>query len=1003
MKKEDLAQKGDQQAAPKARRKRDARAILDQCRDMAIAHLAGAFPTMMDKVDDALFDRVNQSENSSQHSVYLDTMRDMRLKRTDIEAKFKERFIELVEEAIKRVRSAQGESVDDPTPELKLDLLDESDLEESLAVTTMVSKIRGSCHEILFPFEKRIAHLLGQDELKAEDNPLGPEPICQAFKDSCGVVETTVEVKLIILKLFDRHVVSEAEGIYEELNAHLIDKGVLPDIRHEVVKRKGDGGAKRKSAQAQQAAEALLGTGGELGSEDVLGALQQVMNAAGSGAPAAVSPQASARQVQVVQNLTQLQHGSPQAMGEGGPSIDPGLINAGDTNVLRELKTTEITAGMGQIDVIMFDVVAMMFDFILDDDNVPNPMKALIGRLQIPLLKVALLDKTFFSRKNHPARKLLNTLADAAVGWDETHDDGGAYYSRIEKYVHQVMEQFEDDMDVFESVGGELEAFLAGQEQVAKKTTEGSAESITSQERLATARRTAQETIAKSFHGKPVPDRVQKFFQTRWKELLVFHHFDQGEDSDGWRGAVETMDQLVWSLTPIADNDDRKKLVGLLPGLLNRVKSGMEQISLPADERKHFLATLANHHLAAVRPGEAPPPPQDGPDTKIEGVHAILKYAVERANAVIHRAAVSKPECAGMGTTLAAARFHDNKVTVAHVGDSRVYRFREGKLQQLTLDHSLMQELINKGFYDLEQAKTKVKRNVITRAVGVEESVNADVKEVPVAPGDLFLLCSDGLTDMVEDEDIRAHLEKNAGNLVAATDALVDLANRKGGKDNISVVLARVLEPFPAADPITARVLEGKIDITGKTDTGRRRSHNEDGIAIDTDAGIAMVADGMGGCNAGEVASAMAVEIIMRSLREEIEGRVEEEDDSDLSWLMATGEVDVDDYLPEEDAEHVEQRYVDFVSELEVGTWLEFKQPDGTSTRGRLAWISPDSGRYLFTDLEGVKVADSTQHGLALELQRANATLIEDEPLVDRVMTNVTERLQSGEPGQTVH
>jgi serine/threonine protein phosphatase PrpC len=744
-------------------------------------------------------------------------------------------------------------------------------------------------------------------------------------------------------------------------------------------------------------------------------ALQQVMNATAGNAGAVSEAQAKTRHTEVLGSLTALQHGNAPAGAGGAPVIDPALVGAGNTNVLRQLKAANVTEGMGQIDIVMFDVVSMMFDFILDDENVPDPMKALIGRLQIPMLKVALIDKSFFSKKSHPARKLLNTLAEAALGWDQSHDEGGAYYHQVESYVRKVLEEFEDSMDVFGVVLEQLDAFLADQEQVAEEATQGSTNALESRERLDQARHRARDTMAKSFHGKPVPDVIQRFFHNRWKELLVFCYFDQGEDSEGWRNAVETMDQVIWSLTPISSPDDRKKLVQLLPGLLNRVKDGMKQISLPAEERKQFLAALANHHLAAVRagsgePGTQAPPPvtaEEPPQQPRNAVESLLKQAVERANAVIHRAAESKPECAGMGTTLVAARFHDNRVTVAHVGDSRLYRLKNGALEQLTLDHSLMQDLVNKGFYTLDEAKKNVKSNVITRAVGVEKSVAAEVQEIDAEPGDLFLLCSDGLTDMVTDVDIETRLQEHANDLTSASESLVALANKNGGRDNISVILARVVEPFPASDQIGAvSELEHKIEFTGKTDVGRRRSHNEDGIAIDNDAGIAMVADGMGGCNAGEVASAMAVQIIMRALREELENVApgnKADGDDELDWLSGAEDVDLDDGLPEQNTETVSEEFLDFVDGLAVGNWFEFFNADGSRTRGRLAWTSPDSGRYLFTDLAGAKVVDATRHSLALEFQRAKVKVIEGEPLVDRVMSSVTERLESGELTMTVH
>jgi protein phosphatase len=441
----------------------------------------------------------------------------------------------------------------------------------------------------------------------------------------------------------------------------------------------------------------------------------------------------------------------------------------------------------------------------------------------------------------------------------------------------------------------------------------------------------------------------------------------------------------------------------------------MKQIALPAQERKQFLAALANHHLAAVRAGRGASGVQgptadasvaDAEEARTE-IEILLKQAVERANAVIHRAAESKPECAGMGTTLVAARFHDNRVTVAHVGDSRLYRLKGGVLQQLTLDHSLMQDLINKGFYTPEEAKKNVRSNVITRAVGVEESVAPEVQEIDAEPGDLFLLCSDGLTDMVEDDEIEIRLQQHVNDLPKASESLVALANKNGGRDNISVVLARIVEPFPASDQIeSASELENKIEFTGKTDVGRRRSHNEDGIAIDNDAGIAMVADGMGGCNAGEVASAMAVQIIMAALREELESATARDtgDGTDeLGWLSGVEDVDLGDSMPDQNAETVSEEFLDFVDALEVGNWLEFTNSDASKTRARLAWTNADSGRFLFTDLTGAKVVDATHHSLALEIQRGNVKLIEGEPLVDRVMDDITKRLESGELTDTVH
>jgi len=155
------------------------------------------------------------------------------------------------------------------------------------------------------------------------------------------------------------------------------------------------------------------------------------------------------------------------------------------------------------------------------------------------------------------------------------------------------------------------------------------------------------------------------------------------------------------------------------------------------------------------------------------------------------------------------------------------------------------------------------------------------------------------------------------------------------------------------------------------------------------------------------VASAMAVQIIMRALREELESSAADnqaDTQDELDWLSGAEDVDVGgDTLSEQNTETVSDEILGFVDQLEVGSWLEFTNADGSKTRGRLAWASSDSGRFLFTDLAGAKVVDASLHGLALEIQRKKVKVIEGEALVDRVMTNVTDRLESGELTGTVH
>ena len=176
----------------------------------------------------------------------------------------------------------------------------------------------------------------------------------------------------------------------------------------------------------------------------------------------------------------------------------------------------------------------------------------------------------------------------------------------------------------------------------------------------------------------------------------------------------------------------------------------------------------------------------------------ILRDAIARANKVIYQTAQSKSQCEGMGTTVVACLFYDNRVTIAHVGDSRMYRLRDEKFEQVTQDHSLLQELISRGFYSREEAQKSLNRNYVTRALGVEPQVEVEVQEEVVRQSDVFVLCSDGLSDMVEDEDIQLTINTFHGNLELAGQQLIQLTNDNGGRDNVSITLARVVKSFAA-------------------------------------------------------------------------------------------------------------------------------------------------------------------------------------------------------------
>ncbi|TLD46341.1 MAG: Protein phosphatase PrpC [Accumulibacter sp.] len=207
--------------------------------------------------------------------------------------------------------------------------------------------------------------------------------------------------------------------------------------------------------------------------------------------------------------------------------------------------------------------------------------------------------------------------------------------------------------------------------------------------------------------------------------------------------------------------------------------------TLLASGLKAAFATTAAHHI-------------DSSTGQPFGVRCLVEQ-IEDVNSAIYRASGKEDRFGGMGTTLVASVFCDDQVIVAHVGDSRLYRLRGDDFVALTRDHSLLQEQLDSGLITAEEARHSTNRNLVTRAVGVDAEVDVEIHLHQVRPGDLYLLCSDGLYDMVDEADIRQALLTLGDNLVALANHLVQMANDNGGEDNVSVVLVRVLREFPAA------------------------------------------------------------------------------------------------------------------------------------------------------------------------------------------------------------
>jgi hypothetical protein len=307
----------------------------------------------------------------------------------------------------------------------------------------------------------------------------------------------------------------------------------------------------------------------------------------------------------VLTQLTQLQHGD-------GVSQIPALthVAAGATApvaILRDIKETMLGDKLGHADAMTIEVVAMLFDYIFDDKHVPDPIKALIGRLQIPVLKAAMIDQAFFSKKAHPTRRLLNALAEAATGWDKTLGHDSPLYQKVQTIVQKILDTFEDDLSIFEAMLDEFQQFLDEQEQAADALVEAATPLIVEREKqeiaAEDAREAAEDAVRSRANDPEIPEVVRALLCDNWTKVLSAAYLADGSEGKPWSEAVGTMDDLIWSIRPKTTREGREQLIKILPSLLRRLKTGMQEVDTPQIVREQFLSQLVKCHAAAVSAG----------------------------------------------------------------------------------------------------------------------------------------------------------------------------------------------------------------------------------------------------------------------------------------------------------------------------------------------------------------------------------------------------------------
>lgn len=313
----------------------------------------------------------------------------------------------------------------------------------------------------------------------------------------------------------------------------------------------------------------------------------------------------AAESAEVTDLLARLQKGETTAS-LGGQSFSLPQPVPDATNLVTSLLDAGLGQHLGEAGALILEVVATLFDRIFDDSRIPAPVKRLIGRLQIPVLQLAMVDHGFFSLRAHPARRLINALAHAGTTWDGEVTADTALYRAADAGVRRIASEFAADPDVFARCQHDFDAFLAEQDRHADERAATLTERLKQREEHELAREVARKSIAAPLAKDGIPDTVRTFAETTWLNVLTRARLEGGEEGAAWREAVATLEGVVWSVLPKYDPASRQEMVQRLPVLLRGVKAGMARVGVDEVTQKAFFAELVHLHATALKAGMTP-------------------------------------------------------------------------------------------------------------------------------------------------------------------------------------------------------------------------------------------------------------------------------------------------------------------------------------------------------------------------------------------------------------
>ncbi len=544
--------------------------VIASCRVILTNCLPKCFVFLGD-LDDTLFNLAEQENKNIAQSEHFNIMRKLRRQQSDLENKFTQLVLNDFDDFFSASIN-DGSSNTSANRGRKLSILNNDDLEEEIAITRIAIKSKDVFGNEFAHLSRRFAHLINAKTIA--NNPLAAASIAGHFKEVTSPITSNPAIKLQAYQQFEQHAIDELKNLCLQLNAELIKHQILPNLAQPNRSQQKSATPSPQSFVASPASTSNTMANKTEYRQNASTIFEQL-------------PTLSSDEELQTQNISNATDEWPELSVEN-LSTDAQSISDGAQETMH--------------------VIALLFEFILEDKVIPAPIRKMIARLQIPILNIALKDKKFFTTKNHPAKRLLNNLATISTGWHQQRSgQQDLIHNKIKTVVTNIVNEFDTDMSVFVKLNIQLKQFIEQQtqssivaEQRTVKATEGQEKLIAAQQEV---NRVINEQLSPYSH---LPKVVISLIDDGWIHILRLRLLQKGLDSPEWRDSVKLLEQLIWSVLPKPNPNDRKELFQTIPHLVKELKSSLGGASFNQAKIRDHLEALQTCHIQCVNGNNLP-------------------------------------------------------------------------------------------------------------------------------------------------------------------------------------------------------------------------------------------------------------------------------------------------------------------------------------------------------------------------------------------------------------